>query len=217
MDELINVISTLINHKRLYSKRGNVSRKSGVAYALFFCVLFVLFYQISYTLTQDEFALSFYLIVLIMDFLIKFLLYNVQVNILPYLVLPIEKKTLIKSVLLIETIRIWNLYWVISLAFLFFNHFFSDTNLNGIVFSVNLFLLFLLNSYYVIAIKNSMSRIISFLLLPLFLVLLLPVYFTFYINIVCVIITLTLIIGLFYANIYILINKLYQQLNERSI
>jgi hypothetical protein len=61
-----------------------------------------------------------------------------------------------------------------------------------------------------------MNRIVSFLLLPLFLALLFPVYFLFYTNIPYIIITLGLIVCLFYANIYILINKIYQQLNERN-
>jgi hypothetical protein len=67
------------------------------------------------------------------------------------------------------------------------------------------------------AIKNGMNRIVSLLLLPLFIGLLFPIYFMFYTGIFCAIITSGIIAGIFYVNIYILNNKIYQQLNERSL
>jgi hypothetical protein len=207
----------LIKHKQLYLKRNNISQKNRMAYSLFFCVLLIFLYQIIYVLLQSELILLFYWVVLILDFSFKFFFKNLQINILPYWVLPYKKKTLVKAVLLTETFNIWNWYWIISILFLFFKRFFSTSGLNWVVFSICLFLLFFLNSYYIMAIKNGMNRILSFLLLPLFCGLLFPVYFMFYTGILCAIITLGLIICLFYANIYILNNKIYQQLNECSL
>jgi hypothetical protein len=182
-----------------------------------FCILLIFFYQIIHSLLLKEYILFFPLIVLLLDFALKFFLKETYINLLPYLVLPFEKKALIKSVLLLEITNIWNWYCCVGIVFLLSKNYFAGTDLNCILFSINLYLLFLLNSYYVSAIKNTLNKIVSLLLFPFLFIFILPVYLSLpYSGILCAIITLGLIIVLFYSGTHFITNKIYRQLNESS-
>ena len=116
------------------------------------------------------------------------------------------KKILIKSILLIDSVSFWNLCCCIGIVFLLYTGFFSENQCNLFLFWINMYLLFILNSYYVIAIKNALSKVISFLLLPLFLLPVLPVYLLLYGSALCTILILFFVFGIFYSNIYIIIH-----------
>jgi hypothetical protein len=214
--ELAKTIKTLINHRQLYFYRNNVTIKERLAYGMVLCILLILFCQITYSILPKEYIELFCLLFFILDFSVKFFLKDIQINILPYLVLPFRRESLIKSVLVLELIDVWNLYSGIIVLFLLVVKFFSTIHLNGLVSSVNIYLLFVLNDYCIIAIKNSMNRGISLLLMPFFLLLLFPVYLLFFTRIWGTIIIIVLIVFMFYCNIYILDRKLYKQLNEIS-
>lgn len=215
-NNLIKIIKIILKHKQLYQYR-DMSYKGNIVRYIFFYIILTFFYWLVYITLSEERIHFFFLIVLSLDFIVKFLFKDICTNILPYLIIPFKKKTLVKSILLIDSVSIWNLYCCISIGFLLYIDFFAENQYNLFLFWINIYLLFTLNSYYIIAIKNTFNRIVSLLLLPFFLLSVFLVYILLYSDILCTIITSLLIVSIFHSDIHIIIRKVYKQLNEQSL
>ena len=205
-------------HRFYYSIRNNISKNENLFYGVFLLILLILFYEIINLSLSNELKKIFPLIILAADFSIKFFFKpDTYHNVLPYLSLPIEKKSLVSSILLLETISAWNLYFCVSIIVLFHTHFSWETNLNPFLLSINMYLLFVFNNYCVICIKCAFGKLLSFLLFPVFLCLLFPVYLLFSSDILCTVVTLALIIIILYCGKPIIIREIYKQLDEFSL
>ena len=205
-------------HRLYYSIRNNISKNESLFYGIFLFILLITFYKVISLALPNELTRLFPLIILAADFSIKlFLKPDVSYNVLSYLVLPIKKKYLVNSILLLETISTWNLYFCVSIFILFQTHFFLETNINPFLLSINMYLLFVFNNYCTICIKYTFNKLLSFLLFPIFLCLMFPIYLLFSSGILCTVIIFSLIIIILYCGKQIILREIYKQLDEFSI
>jgi len=209
----------LFIHRFYYLLRNNISKTENLFYGIFLLILLIVFYEIINFALPNELKKLFPLIILTTDFSIKFFLKpDVSYNVLPYLALPINKKSLVGSILLLEIISVWNLYFCASIFVLFHIDFFYENDASSFLFSIiNIYLLFVFNNYCVICIKYTFNKLFSFLLFPVFFCLIFPTYLLFGNGILCTVITLALIIIILYCGKQIITREIYKQLDDFSL
>ncbi len=89
-NNLLTIVENLLKHKRLYQYR-EISFNGDIAKYIFLGIILIFFYGLIYVSIPEENVYFFALVVLLLDFVLKFLFKDVYVNILPYLVIPFKK------------------------------------------------------------------------------------------------------------------------------
>jgi hypothetical protein len=195
-----------------------MSKKENYVYGLILFFIVLAFYELIRILLPIGFVWLLPIMILASDFALKtfFVKQSVNYNALPYLTLPFPKKMLIKTILLLNVISVWNLYCCIGISVLLHADFFLKSESNILLSSINIYLLFVFNSYFALFFKTFINAFLYLLLFPIFLFLMLPVYLLCHSSILGTLIILTMIIIILYINTCFIIDKINKQLDEIS-
>lgn len=159
-----------MSHK--YYSMSRKSRSSFIFISLTIGVILSIYFWGILTLSiSPEYSPLTPLVILLVDYTLKFIFGHSHVKVIPYWTLPFSKKSILHSLLFLEIISPWTLCSVLTLIYFLTRQLFIENNLNtqSTLFLFSCVILIILNSYYTLFIRTLQSNF-SYLLHLLFLV-----------------------------------------------
>lgn len=216
-DSFISILKILTKHKFLFIYRKE-SKRMWILIPLFTIIAVLCFCYTLEAIIPEEHILLTPLIILTVDYTLKFFFYNNNIKIIPYWIFPFKKESILRSILLLEIINLWTLCDIIILVHLLSTILATENGLDTIslLFFLNYGLIFIFNSYYILFIKTSFSPYISYLLYTFLLLPIILIYLLILVNGIFIFLIMALTTVAFFIDKLLIKNRIHEQFNKMN-